>query len=122
MTIRSAALLALLTTAGIGACGEKQDPVRHDFLDASGPVTWCEVGPIFTTVCTQCHSVSNQGDARNGAPPEINFDTYSDAVDNLDRANVNIQAGTMPPTGGIPPEERNLIQWWVDQNTPACGN
>jgi hypothetical protein len=123
MTVRTIALIALLAAATLGGCDAKQDPVQHHAIaDAGGPVTWCEIGPIVTTVCTQCHSAYLQGSDRNGSPPEIDLNTYLEMLDNLDRGNVNIQAGTMPPTGGLPQSDRDLFQQWVDQGSPACSN
>ena len=110
----------ILAAAG---CEDKLDPVQPptDSGDnGQGDVVSYSVHirPILELRCTPCHSSSRQGLERNGAPPGINFDTFSAARAASPKANPRIQSGTMPPGGGIPKEERLLFQSWVDQGTP----
>jgi hypothetical protein len=70
---------------------------------------------IFVPFCLQCHSSTLSGAARNAAPVGVDFNTFANATfnDNEVRANVRIQAGTMPPTGGLPGNLRALMQDWA---------
>jgi len=121
MTNPTLSLGVLLTALLLAGCGSKLDPVQNGPADASGPISWCDIEPIVSNVCAQCHSSTRQGDDRNGAPVSVNFDSYQDMLDNLDRANTNIQAGTMPPDDvGLTEHQRNLFRWWIEQSTPAC--
>ena len=75
---------------------------------------------IFVPFCLQCHSSTLSGAARNAAPVGVDFNTFAKATSpgplgpNNVRANVRIQEGTMPPTGGLPGNLRALMQDWVD--------
>ncbi len=41
---------------------------------------------VFATNCLSCHSSELTGSARNGAPADVNFDTYEAALKKADRA------------------------------------
>jgi len=73
---------------------------------------------IFKPVCMACHDSRKSGSARSGAPSTVNFDTYQAALAKADRANARIQAGTMPPSGGLSAELKALMQSWIDAGTP----
>ena len=67
-------------------------------------------------IASRVMEVINRGGDRNGAPVDVNLDTYTDAVANASRANARIQGGTMPPgSGGLSSEDRALFQAWLDQ-------
>ena len=76
-------------------------------------------GGVFNVTCVNCHSSDKFSSARNGAPFNVNFDTFSWAVLNAERGNIRIQAGTMPPTGERSSSEKAILQSWVDQGTPV---
>jgi len=96
-------------------CGDKADPFRS--VDDPGfKVTYTDqIKVILDNNCVLCHDSEKQGAERNGAPLDVNLDTYENAVAVAERANIQIQAGTMPPTGGLPTELRALFQQWIDQ-------
>ena len=50
---------------------------------------------FFKTYCTRCHSSTLSGAARNGAPPERNFDTYS-GISTTDAALIDSVAAAGP--------------------------
>jgi hypothetical protein len=90
-------------------------------LDADGAVTYCrDIQPILEASCTSCHSSSLAGAARGGAPAGVDYDTYEAAVANSDRGNSRIQAGTMPPGGGVSSTDLALFAAWVAGGTPEC--
>lgn len=80
---------------------------------------------IFSTICMNCHDSSKSGAARNGAPVDVNFDTYAAATGWRStnqqisiRANTRVQAGTMPPSGALSPALQELMQKWIDSGWP----
>lgn len=105
--------------AFLGGCGSKIDP--NQIVPTGGgteQVTYDTTKEIFELNCIFCHSTHKSGIFRNGAPPDVNLDTYEGVKAAISRANPRIQAGTMPPTGGIPLEDRALIQQWVEAGLP----
>lgn len=101
------------------------------WVDAGGPLGatathYADVkAQLFDTDCNSCHSSSLSGGARNGAPMDVNFDTYAGAsgwrTNNKQisiRANTRTQAGTMPPSGMVSTPLRALIQAWIDSGWP----
>jgi len=113
---------AFLFTISLSGCGDKADPVRSpDGSDGSqsDSITYTlGIKEILDQHCIRCHSHIKTGAERNGAPPEVNFDTYESAVKSAQRANARIQAGTMPPDGGIAEEQHALFQKWIGKGTP----
>jgi uncharacterized membrane protein len=123
--------LVLLMFVFVIACGDKINPNTNmqtpqdddddddnddNDDDNGGSITYTQhIKPILDTRCTGCHSSTRQGADRNGAPIDVNLDTYGGAVASSDRANARIQGGSMPPSGGIPSDERALFQAWIDQ-------
>ena len=107
--------------AFVGGCGSKIDPIQFapPVDGGTDQVTYTDTAKeIFDLNCIFCHSTHKSGIYRNGSPPDVNLDTYEGVVAAISRANPRIQAGTMPPTGGIPLEDRALIQQWVEAGLP----
>jgi uncharacterized membrane protein len=104
----------------LAACEEKLDPfVEGGQQQLPDTVSYNDhIRPLLEGHCTGCHASHRQGADRNGAPVGIDLDTYSDAVAWAERSNARIQAGSMPPSGGVSDYERALFQRWVDQGTP----
>ncbi|MEZ5357227.1 MAG: hypothetical protein R3F48_00260 [Candidatus Zixiibacteriota bacterium] len=111
--------LGLLAVAlFVFGCSDTDDPVSSPVVDTGNPqdtVTYtADIKAVLDSRCISCHSSSLTGLDRNGAPVGVNFNTYSAAVANASAANVRIQSGTMPPTGGLPQGERSLFQEWIN--------
>ena len=106
---------AVIMALAVVHCGDKMDPIQGPVdTGGIGMTTYTtDIQPILSQNCIRCHSSGNSGTARNGAPSGVNFDTYALAVASSQRANVRIQAGSMPPGGGIPQSQRNLFQAWL---------
>lgn len=68
--------------------------------------------------CTSCHATTLTGASRAGAPSDINYDNYDDAVADADRAQSEVEAGAMPPGGGLTSAERDQIVVWASCDTP----
>jgi hypothetical protein len=78
---------------------------------------------VFATNCLACHSSELTGPDRNGAPPEINFDTYAATLPNAERAMVRaVEEMSMPPAGsGIPQlndEQKAAMLAWQSTGFP----
>jgi uncharacterized membrane protein len=113
--VSSLIIIGLFIFAG---CGSKNDPVGSgNGGNGSGEnITYTsQIQALLEANCTSCHSSMLSGNARNGAPPNVNHDTYEAAVAAAPRANIRIQAGTMPPGGGLSQADRDLYQHWVDE-------
>ena len=118
----------VLLVWGLANCGTKQDPVQvgdggEQVGAADGgdkQATWTgSVKPLIDRSCANCHASTVQGGARNGAPTGVNLGTYDEVFKHRSRVNARIQAGTMPPSGGMDGKDRALIQSWVDQGAPG---
>ena len=91
---------------------------------ATAQTTYSQVlQQIFQPHCLGCHSSTLAGDARNGAPASVNFDTFANATSNNNEVNANIlvQAGSMPrrpPPDNtpipLPQDLKNLMQAWAN--------
>jgi mono/diheme cytochrome c family protein len=101
------------------------------WVDAGGPLGatathYTDVkAQLFSTNCMGCHSSTLTGGARNGAPTDVNWDTFAAATgwrtNNKQvskRGNVRVQAGTMPPGGGLSAAQQQLMQKWIDSGWP----
>jgi hypothetical protein len=78
---------------------------------------------VFVTNCLACHSSDKVGADRNGAPPEVNFDTYEAAEPNAERAIVRaVDEMTMPPaSSGIPmltEDQKTAMRAWQSAGFP----
>lgn len=109
--ISYAILLIFLLTALIGGCGSSH-PAQ---ATAPKTVTYtAQIQKLVTDNCLGCHSFQKVGLTRYGAPTNSNYDTYDELLSNLVTVNVSIQAGLMPPGGGMSAADRKLFQDWVD--------
>lgn len=108
----------VVALACLVGCGEKQDPGGGG-SSGSGSVTYSEdVAPIFDANCIGCHAAYREGAERNGAPVDVNFDTYEGAEESGERANTRVQAGSMPPPGPLSAEDKETFQAWADEGFP----
>ncbi len=103
-------ILLLLACAGTpddtaGAC------------DRDPPLTWANFGQGWMDKhCTGCHSSLLRADQRNGAPVQVDLDTWEDAVawgPRIAARSLGKEA-TMPPGGGPSEEERRLLAEWLE--------
>ena len=73
--------------------------------------------PVLTTWCTPCHSSAMDADSRQGAPEDVNFDSYEGASAHADAiVQWAVEAREMPPAGEVPEGELDQLGAWV-----ACG-
>ena len=74
---------------------------------------------VFEPVCLNCHDSNKSGAARNGAPSNVNWDTFEAARSNAARGNLRVQAGNMPPSGPLNASQKATFQEWYWLNTPS---
>jgi len=124
MSVRACAAVGLLI--GLAACGVKIDPLQD--YDAGLDLNTClsyqtAIKPVLERHCTGCHASTLTGSARNGAPATVNLDSYAGLLASVDRVQLRIVAGSMPPGGGIPQGERSLLVSWVNAGkTELCAS
>jgi uncharacterized membrane protein len=71
---------------------------------------------FLTQNCQPCHAADAAD--RYDADPTVTFDTYDDVIANWD-AIARVATGdtpVMPPSGGVPDEEREMLSIWL-----TCG-
>ena len=125
LRILGTALVGVLLSVLLLACGEKKNPEGDVPSDnpgqggvdgggstcTTGKVSYSQtIKPLLEQYCTACHSAS-------GTSPAL--DTYADAVANAKASNEAIQTGTMPLGGtALTDAQKKAFQDWVDQGTP----
>ncbi|NOQ15455.1 MAG: hypothetical protein GQ581_00170 [Methyloprofundus sp.] len=78
---------------------------------------------VFASNCLACHSSELTGSQRNGAPSNVNWDTYSVALAKADRAVVRaVDRMSMPPSfSGLPTltqEQKDAMLAWQQAGFP----
>lgn len=97
------------------------------FLACGGPPTsapacddgWEEVEPVFRTWCTSCHSSELEGDLRYGAPPGVDLDTLAGVRRSQAGVRAMLEAGAMPPAGGLEDADRDTLLAWLACDAPG---
>jgi hypothetical protein len=88
-------------------------------VDCTQPVPSFAEVEAFPNTCNACHTVLiADDDPRRDAPPGMNFDIYSVAVDNAQRIAISVNEGTMPPAGGVIFSEKQDLFLWALCGTP----
>ena len=112
----SLACAALLSVA----CGGDDDASGDPKVDCSAPVpTFSELKANGKfAVCLGCHDSSKTGDAREHAPPDVNFDVYTGAQPHAEHVVEEVGEGKMPPAPkpALSADDKALIVKWA-----ACG-
>ncbi len=68
---------------------------------------------FLTTYCQGCHA--STAPDRYGAPEGVSFDDEAEALAWADRIEVRtLTQQDMPPAGGVPSEELEILGWWLD--------
>lgn len=126
-TSRVVWIVSLTACAGSdpGAGKNEDDAVAHvaqfngDCSSVAVP-TFSELSSGVFLHCVVCHSSSLSGAARNGSPPNVNFDKYDTAKAMASYADQEVRGHVMPyPKGaGITDTERNQLYEWAECGTP----
>ncbi|MEQ1501377.1 MAG: c-type cytochrome [Myxococcota bacterium] len=76
-------------------------------------VGWDDVGRGFTLeYCDACHAATATD--RHGAPASVTFDTEAEAEAFADRIAARVDAGDMPPGGGVSDDDLDALAAWLD--------
>ena len=117
-------LLPLLL--GLGCGRDDVTPPRDDVGDDSAPaeacdgLTWSNDGlPEMLTWCASCHSSLIQPEDRAGAPIGVDLESVAGVRAHLDRVILRIEAGDMPPAGGVPEAKRARLLQWLNCGAPG---
>ncbi|MEY2931063.1 MAG: hypothetical protein RL033_1812 [Pseudomonadota bacterium] len=92
----------ILSLVALFACGNSNEAEEEELppvvnCSAVQPIPAFAQVQVFQSVCTNCHSSSKTGAARNGAPDEINFDQFASASAHAEQAAIEVNVGAMPP-------------------------
>jgi hypothetical protein len=111
----------------IGGCGRDDDaPTKDDAAeDSARPeacdrLTWAHDGlPEMMTWCAACHSSLLPPEDRAGAPIGVDLESVAGVRSHLDRVILRIEAGDMPPAGGVPEADRARLLEWLRCGAPG---
>lgn len=108
--------VALVTLFGI-ACAPNEVTPTVDCSTATVP-TYSQLA-IWST-CTDCHAKTASGGARQGAPSDVNFDTYQAATASAEKAAATVNGGSMPPGNERQPttDQKTALYAWALCGTP----
>ena len=115
-------ITCLALVAALAACSSEDEEEGEDLpeVDCNGDVpTFGEV-TAFSQVCANCHSTTKTGDARNGAPADINWDDYDSAKANAMHGVEEVSEGEMPPDGAgeLTEAQKDDLYTWALCDTP----
>lgn len=105
-------LLSLLLVA-CAPGGEDSDTT----CDRQPPLSYDNFGAgLLELHCTGCHGSLVPTERREGAPANVNFDTYEGVLAWADRIEARAvpDEADMPPGGGPSAEDRALLGEWLD--------
>ena len=115
--IRTTLLLSLVLSCK-GEPEPEPEPPEADPCADVPMLTWDSFGRAFLTEnCNGCHAATTLD--RNEAPIEVNFDTPEQAWALSGRilARSTGETPTMPPNGGVDPDDLTRLEWWLE-----CGS
>ncbi len=78
-------------------------------------VTWANFGEGFMLgYCQPCHA--SDAPDRHGAPESVVFDTEADVILHAERIRARSlgEGASMPPGGGVPEADRELLEIWLE--------
>ena len=111
---RAFSILAISLASLATACGTKPNP-GGDCPLLAPPVTYsASIKPFIDVHCLSCHNKKTLN--RQGAPIDVNFDTYSDVKANGVPADQSILGGRMPPNSSLNNDLRCMFDAWVRGN------
>jgi uncharacterized membrane protein len=92
-------LTCILLVATLAACSSEDEEEEEELpeVDCTAEIPTFDEVTAFSEVCTNCHSTTKSGEARNGAPADINWDDYESAKANAEEGAHEVFEGEMPP-------------------------
>jgi len=108
-------LVVAMGCAGGGSSPSGDTAADEPAICVGAPVvTWDNFGAGFVTqYCDACHASTTLD--RHDAPDDVTFDTEDEIWSHADRILVRAagDAPTMPPMGGVPDDDRTLLEIWL---------
>ena len=95
-------------------CDTEEVYVLQDtaFVDCAS-LSYVNVGdPFMTQYCIGCHGAVSSN--RQGAPIDVTLDTLDNIMENVALIHKEVSREEMPPSGGVTPENIELILHWLD--------
>ncbi len=117
--IRCLAIVALcLATTACGEPGEADNAPADPCEDL--PWNFANTGePFMRDWCTSCHHSELEDGDRPPGTQGVNFDSYEDVFERLERIESRaLTTLTMPPAGGPPEDQLQRLQEWIDCGAP----
>lgn len=113
ITLAAASSIGVTVTAG---CSDDSSTGGDDCTDVKG---YNELSSAFSK-CTNCHSSTLTGAARNAAPVGTDYDTYALAKPNAQKIHDRVSDGTMPQPGypGFAGTEKEDMLKWASCGAP----
>ena len=104
----------VLVTPGCGSDPDSRDTGSTLCDTVTFDTSWLNTGrPFFRTYCTSCHA--EDATERFGAPEGVDFDSEQDVQDYEERIYIRVlDEGTMPLGGGIPEEDLELLEIYLE--------
>jgi uncharacterized membrane protein len=99
------------------ACSDDDEPAD----ECSGTIPTFSQVTALSAVCTNCHSSTKTGDARNGAPDEDNWDVYATARAEAAEIAEEVEEGAMPPPGSgftLTAAQKEQLLLWAECGAP----
>ena len=103
---------ALLLLCVVGCSSDPEPPPTLPTVDCTPPVpTFAQVN-AFRSNCSNCHSIQLTGNSRMGAPVGMDYDVYASAAAVAEDTARTVFGGSMPPSGGIQPADKEVLYRW----------
>ncbi|MGD8862072.1 MAG: hypothetical protein PVI30_18820 [Myxococcales bacterium] len=107
--------------AGGGGEGGEDGELELPEVDCDGADVPAFADVAAFQTCTTCHSSALNGEQRNQAPDDDNFNTYESAVEIADEAAHEVYEGAMPPADSglsLTDAEKEELYLWALCGTP----
>ena len=116
-------LTCILLVGTLSACGSEDEEEEEALpeVDCTLDVPTFDQVTAFSQVCTNCHSTTKTGNARNGAPEDIDWDDYASAKANAEEGAHEVFEGEMPPEGSgetLTADQKDDLYLWALCGTP----
>lgn len=105
--------LLLLNWLGLGCVTEEVYVLVDTATSDCAAVSYTNVGePFMTQYCIGCHGTMSAN--RQGAPNDVTLDSLENIEEHIEAIRGEIVLGDMPPSGGVTPENIELMVQWLD--------
>jgi cytochrome c5 len=116
--IAAVAVLFVAFAASLAGCGV-EEPALTSTSSSGAQTSACAHAPrygdvtAFRTSCERCHASTLPASKREGAPLDVNFDSYDAAVAAGHASYSEVETGGMPPDEALSTADRLTIIDWI---------